>query len=196
MNSSLRKILGIVAFAIGVAVVSRVFVLGKWSGQGVGITLHVFGMEIPGLVLLLIAACLVVISFAVLFSDPAEPQAGEVERQASRRGGRRAMRKLKFSVNGLLRLKPFDEEPEARRASLIYVSSLAWSLIVVLSGVLTLSALVMVILNHPRAIQVFALAVGVSAVVAGFEWHAGLRARPLNQLIGTVVISLILLVVM
>lgn len=57
---------------------------------------------------------------------------------------------------------------------------------------MAVAALMMIIAAHPRAMQVFAVAVGVSAVVAGLEWNAGLKARALNQLFTMALMALAL----
>lgn len=92
---------------------------------------------------------------------------------------------MKFSLRGLVRLQPFDESPDVDRAGAIYANSRLMALGVIGSFLLAVIALVLTIMASPFAWPALAIGVGVSAVTAGLEWNAGLRARSLNQLFVT-----------
>lgn len=98
---------------------------------------------------------------------------------------------MKYSLSGLVRLKPFDESEETPRAGSIYAGSAFFTVAIVASGFLALTALALAVTGSEHALEVLAGAVGISAVTAGLEWHAGLKAKALNQLF-TVVLAAIL----
>lgn len=89
---------------------------------------------------------------------------------------------ITMSWRGLCRLKPFDDGPEDERAPESYRSSV---LMTVLSGASSLTAIGAVLgaaTGLSAALELLGVALGLSAITAGLEWHAGLRARALNQL--------------
>lgn len=98
---------------------------------------------------------------------------------------------MKCSLIGLLRLKPFDESEENPRAGAIYAESTFFTLAILASSFLAITALALAFTGSNHSIEVMAGAVGISAVTAGFEWHAGLKAKALNQLCTVVVASLL-----
>lgn len=100
---------------------------------------------------------------------------------------------MKISIHGLLRLKPFDEsadglchEKEYRRSPLMAAG-------IVIGAALAVLSLILVIVGSEWGLKVLLLAVAVSAVTAGFEWHAGMKARALNQLFMVGIIMLAML---
>ncbi|BBN90684.1 hypothetical protein [Azospira sp. I09] len=96
---------------------------------------------------------------------------------------------MKIHLPGLLQLKPFDESADARIAGKIYASSPALAAGVVISGVLGVAALGLQLFGHESALPVLGLCIAVSAVTAGLEWHANLKARALNQLFATLIVT-------
>lgn len=97
---------------------------------------------------------------------------------------------MKCSLSGLLRLKPFDESEDGPNAGAVYAGSVFFSAVIVANGILSLSALALAIAGSNRALEVLTIAVGISAVTAGFEWHVGLKAKSLNQLFSVVLATL------
>ena len=95
---------------------------------------------------------------------------------------------MKFSLPGLLRLKPFDESDDIKLAGSLYMSKFILGVGVVISAFLALISAGFAISGSPYAFSLICLAAGISAIVAGFEWNVGLRARPLNQLFITAII--------
>jgi len=63
---------------------------------------------------------------------------------------------------------------------------------VVGSPALALLALGLTLLANAQAASVLAMAVGISAITAGLEWNAGLKARALNQLFAALVVALLI----
>ena len=98
---------------------------------------------------------------------------------------------MKCSLSGLMRLKPLDESEEKPRAGTIYADSVFFTVAIVVSSVLSLTALALAIAGAKHALPVLAGAVGISAVTAGFEWHAGLKAKALNQLFAVVLAAIL-----
>jgi hypothetical protein len=96
---------------------------------------------------------------------------------------------VKITITGLLALKPFDEAAESARAGSTYANSVILTVGVVSSAALAFAAVAMALTGHRQAMLVIGVAIGVSAITTGFEWNAGLRARALNQLFGTVVFA-------
>ena len=96
---------------------------------------------------------------------------------------------MKFSLRDCLRLKPFDETSDARVAGGVYAGSSILTGAVVVGAILSIASLVFVIASHPAASRILDAAIGVSAFTAGLEWHAGLKARSLNQLYAAVVVT-------
>lgn len=97
-----------------------------------------------------------------------------------------------FSFKGLRVLKPFDETADNQRAGAIYADSVLFSMAIVAAAFLVLTALVMLIAGFKNSREVFVLAMAIYAVMAGFEWHAGLKAKALNNLF-MVVLSLFMI---
>lgn len=95
---------------------------------------------------------------------------------------------MRWSISGLLKLKPFDESEDVRRASDIYAGSIFFTVSIVVSSVLALAALVFSVTDATNALVLLGIAVGISAVAAGLEWHAGLKARAMNQLFAVVLV--------
>lgn len=98
---------------------------------------------------------------------------------------------MKCSLSGLVRLKPFDESEEKPKAGTIYADSVFFGVAIVAGGFLALTALALAFAGSKHALEVLAGAVGLSAVTAGFEWHAGLKAKALNQLFAVVLAALL-----
>lgn len=98
---------------------------------------------------------------------------------------------MKINLPGLLQLKPFDESADARIAGKTYASSPALTAGVAISAVLGVLALGLQLFSHESALTVLGLCVAVSAVTAGLEWHANLKARALNQLFATLIVTIV-----
>jgi hypothetical protein len=98
---------------------------------------------------------------------------------------------MKFSFSGLMRLKPFDESEDGPKAGAVYADSVFFTAVILANGILSLSALALAIMGSNRALEVLAIAVGISAITAGFEWHVGLKAKSLNQLFSVVLATLV-----
>lgn len=103
---------------------------------------------------------------------------------------RKMMGEMKFTIAGLFKLKPFDEEAEAELAQEKYKGSRVLRLSVGVTAAMAVCGLMLTVLESQAAMRVTFAAVGASAVTAGMEWNAGLRARALNQLFVTVVFAL------
>ena len=96
---------------------------------------------------------------------------------------------IKFSLLGCLKLKPFDEEEDARIAGSVYWSSGFLSTAIAVNAFLSVGALLFVVFGMSDAsIKVSLLVLAISSVVSGLEWNAGLKARALNQLFSTALI--------
>lgn len=96
---------------------------------------------------------------------------------------------MKINLPGLLQLKPFDESADALIAGKTYASSPALAAGVIISAFLGLLALGLQLFGHESALPALGLCVAVSAVTAGLEWHANLKARALNQLFATLIVT-------
>ena len=88
---------------------------------------------------------------------------------------------MRISIAGLMRLKPFDESADPDGAEAMYANDRLMACSVVGSFVLVAIALVLTIAASRFAWVALAVGVGASAVTAGLEWNAGLRARSLNR---------------
>lgn len=98
---------------------------------------------------------------------------------------------MKFSLIGLVRLKPFEESVDGVRPGAVYAKSGFFTLAILLGAALNFVALGFALARHPEeAIDVLCVAIAVSAVTAGMEWNSGLRARALNQLVVVLVVTL------
>ncbi len=95
---------------------------------------------------------------------------------------------MKYSLRGLLQLKPFDDTADSRAAGPIYASSPLLAAGIVISASLGILSLGLLLFGHESAITVLGLSIATSAVTSGLEWHAGLKARALNQIFVTVVL--------
>ena len=99
---------------------------------------------------------------------------------------------MKINLPGLLQLKPFDESADALIAGKTYAASPALAAGVVISALLGVLALGLQFFGHESAMPVLGLCIGVSAVTAGLEWHVNLKARALNQLFVTLVVTAVI----
>jgi hypothetical protein len=100
---------------------------------------------------------------------------------------------MKFTWVGLTRLKPFDETDD--RVSYADGTKLPSVLayLVILAAFLAFAALTLAIAGHVKTtLSVGLLAIAASAVTAGVEWNAGMKARALNQLIPALVLLLLI----
>lgn len=97
---------------------------------------------------------------------------------------------MKLNARDFLKLKPFDETSDALVSGSVYERSPILTMAIVLSAILSIASLVFVLASQPAALHVLAAAIGVSAVTAGLEWHAGLKARALNQLTAAGVVAI------
>lgn len=97
---------------------------------------------------------------------------------------------MKISLSGLLQLKPFDDSADARIAGKTYASSPLLAAGIVLSAALGVIALGLILFGQPYGVHVLGLCIAVSAVTAGLEWHFDLKARALNQLFATIVLTI------
>lgn len=97
---------------------------------------------------------------------------------------------MKIRIGQMLKLKPFDETDDLLQAGAFYASTRLHMICVVCSAALAVSALMLAILGLAGSLVTLAIAVALSAVTAGLEWNAGLRARALNQLFTTVIVTL------
>ena len=95
---------------------------------------------------------------------------------------------MKFSVRGLMRLKPFDELEDVQMAGRIYAESWIFTVGIVASAILAIVGLILSVLGSEMAMSVLVGAVIVSTLLAGIEWSSGLRARALNQLYVTILL--------
>lgn len=102
---------------------------------------------------------------------------------------------MKYWLTRLVRLKPFDESAETPRAGTIYANSVFFTIAIGASAFLAVTAFALALAGAKHAQEVLAGAVGLSAVTAGVEWHAGLKARALNQLF-TVVLAAFLFAIL
>lgn len=102
---------------------------------------------------------------------------------------------MKSSAAGLLKMKPFDESGDVKLSGQVYANSLMLTTGIIGSTGLVIVACLMALVGAKQALGVLGLAVGVSAIVAGLEWHAGLKVRALNQLFGTLVASVVIALV-
>lgn len=90
---------------------------------------------------------------------------------------------MRISLRGLLRLKPFDESADGDFAEKNFSPSLTLDILVNASTLTTIGALVFVLLGrYGDAATMLALTLGLTALCAGAEWHAGLKAHALNHL--------------
>jgi hypothetical protein len=96
---------------------------------------------------------------------------------------------MKFQLAGLVRMKPFDESTDATRADAVYGKTSVLSVGVIMSALLSLVALFLALVHAAFAFPAVGLAVAVSALTAGLEWNAGLKARAANQLFATVLFA-------
>lgn len=96
---------------------------------------------------------------------------------------------MKFNPGGILHLKPFDETTDAQVAGATYASSPLLAIGILASAGLGLAALALVLFGLPSALPVLGMCVAASAVTAGLEWHANLKARALNQLFAALVMT-------
>lgn len=99
---------------------------------------------------------------------------------------------MNINLRGLLQLKPFDESADARVAGKTYASSPLLAAGIVVSGILGVLALGLQLFGHESALPVLGLCIATSAVTAGLEWHANLKARALNQLFAAVVVTVVI----
>ncbi|MBN9424734.1 MAG: hypothetical protein BGO63_10470 [Candidatus Accumulibacter sp. 66-26] len=98
---------------------------------------------------------------------------------------------MKLSLLGLMKLKPFDETDEKPKAGSIYANSVWFSAVIMAGGFLALAALALGVAGSEYAFNILAIAMCISAVTAGMEWHAGLKAIALNQLFTAVLAALL-----
>lgn len=85
---------------------------------------------------------------------------------------------MKISIAGLVRLKPFDEASDkVHHGTLPLLALGVWT-----SFLVAASGLVLAVFERPIAKDTMIMAIAISTVTAGVEWHSGLRARALNQL--------------
>lgn len=88
----------------------------------------------------------------------------------------------KFSISGLLRLKPFNEDDDAKLAGGVYASSFLLNVGIVLCCLCAIAAVPLVIADSPLAKTSLLISCALSCLIAGAEWHLGLKGRALNQL--------------
>lgn len=93
---------------------------------------------------------------------------------------------MKFSVAGALRLKPFDESADGVRHREQYARSPLLAIGVIGAFAFAIAGLFLAIAAHSQAMNAVLLAIALSSLTAGLEWHAGMRARALNQLFAMV----------
>jgi hypothetical protein len=93
---------------------------------------------------------------------------------------------MKFSVAGALRLKPFDESADGLRHGERYSRAPLLAAGVIAAFVFAIAGLILAMAGHSQAMNVLLLAIALSAITSGIEWHAGMCARALNQLFAMV----------
>lgn len=94
---------------------------------------------------------------------------------------------VRISLRGLLRLKPFDESRDCAFAEEDFSPSPTLDVLVNASTLTAIAALAFVLLGHyGDATTMLACSLGLTAICAGAEWHAGLRAHAMNHLFSTV----------
>lgn len=103
---------------------------------------------------------------------------------------------MKFSWIGLVRFQPFDEECDSASYGEGSRIPLVLPLLVVASAFLVVAGLLLALAGYPlTASPILLVAAATSAVTAGVEWNAGMKARALNQLF-VAVLAVCLLVVL
>ena len=100
---------------------------------------------------------------------------------------------MRFTLLGLLRAKPFDESSDPPAGD-IYVRSPLLAVLIVLGAGLCLAGMYQAATggSSETVVVLIALAVAVSAITAGIEWNAGLKARALNQLFWVLVVLILI----
>ena len=94
---------------------------------------------------------------------------------------------VKVSLRGLWRLKPFDASADAAFVGENFSPSLILDVLVNASTLTTLATLILLLFGYyGHARTMFACSLGLTAICAGAEWHAGLKAHALNHLCSTV----------
>jgi hypothetical protein len=97
---------------------------------------------------------------------------------------------MKVTLIGLLQLKPFDENEDEIIAGSIYWNSAVMAFAIVVNALVAITGLLLVFGGSvPVGIKVCLLAIGISALIGGLEWNAGLRAKSLNTLFSTVLFT-------
>lgn len=86
---------------------------------------------------------------------------------------------MRFSWRSLLRGQPFEETDPRREENFVYTPFLAVG--VVISAATGISALVLAVLQSPKADVALAMAAAMAAILGIAEWRLGMRARAVNQ---------------
>lgn len=81
-----------------------------------------------------------------------------------------------------LLLKPFDESQELAQISRVYDQGGVLAAAIIASALASCAGLVLAAVGSSWGLAVIGVAISASAVTAGLEWNAGLKARALNQL--------------
>lgn len=97
---------------------------------------------------------------------------------------------MKPSLQGFLRFKPFDETVDTPLLENGVYRKPILTLGIISGALLTIMAFVLAFVDEESAVAFLALGTAVSTLTAGFEWQAGLRAKPLNQLFVSAVVVL------
>lgn len=86
---SIRTILAVVVFALGIAAVSRAYMLANVTGQGLATRLNVLGMAMTAQMVMAFAIGAVILSVCVLLFDHAYPEVERDEEGSSDPGSAR-----------------------------------------------------------------------------------------------------------
>lgn len=94
---------------------------------------------------------------------------------------------MNWSLRGALRLKPFDEAEDADVVGENFTPSLLLDTLVNASTLAALAGVAsLLFVGLSAAYVVLGLALCLTAICAGVEWHLGLKAHALNHLFSTV----------
>lgn len=84
-------------------------------------------------------------------------------------------------------MKFFDESKEFEKIRRAYGSSSLLMAGIIASALGNFAAIGLCLVGHPWGMPMIGLAICLSAVTAGIEWHMALHARALNQLTASVI---------
>ena len=95
---------------------------------------------------------------------------------------------MKFTLSGLLTLRPFSEG-EGPCPGETYSKSPILTVAIIVNAVLGIIAVILAMAgNVDKWFKVASVSIAISTLIAGFEWHLGLKARSLNQIFASFVL--------